>query len=259
MYTRTTGIKVDDKKIIGKHISTESRNKIASSFNDYYKSITLTDRKDAITSAIEDDNMKNTITIDNKGKKQIYSKHVLTKNSKFGKPSLDHTFTSEACFEHVLIFILKNKYLSNQDKHALFKVHPLFYHLYKMMNWSKHIQFAELRNPIKNYSKQISINTTRIQQMLAVFLNYDLDIPTVIRFLGNNYTGEYRKTSDIVSILKDTGCDNEIISDLQRLFQVGAPNKLNAESTHNNFLQFFRYGNHSSIQKKQQENFTSNE
>ena len=137
MYTRATGIKVDDKKIIGKHISTESSNQIASSFNDYYRSITLTDRKDAITSAIEDDNMKNTITIDNKGKKHIYSRHVLTKNSKFGKPSLDHTFTSEACFEHVLIFILKHKYLSNQDKHALFSVHPLFYHLHKMLTGQK--------------------------------------------------------------------------------------------------------------------------
>ena len=87
MYTRTTGIKVDDKKIIGKHISTESSNQIASSFNDYYRSITLTDRKDAITSAIDDDNMKNTITVDNKGKKQIYSKQVLTKNSKLNSPT----------------------------------------------------------------------------------------------------------------------------------------------------------------------------
>ena len=61
----------------------------------------------------------------------------------------------------------------------------------------------------------MSINTIRIQQMLAVFLHYDLDVPTVIRFLGNNYTGEYRRTSDIVKILKNTGCDNEIVHDLQ--------------------------------------------
>ena len=70
MYTRTTGIKVDDRKIIGKHISTENSNQIANSFKDYYRSITLTDRKDAITSAVEDCNIKNTITIDNKGKKK---------------------------------------------------------------------------------------------------------------------------------------------------------------------------------------------
>ena len=92
------------------------------------------DKKGAITSAVEDDNKRNTIIIDNKGKKLISSKHVLTKNSMFGKPSLDHTFTSEACFEHVLIFILKNKYLSIQDKHTLFSTQPLFYHLQKISN-----------------------------------------------------------------------------------------------------------------------------
>ena len=100
----------------------------------------------------------------------------------FEKPSQDHTFTSEACFEHVLIFILKNKYLLNQDKQALFSTHPLFYHLHKMLEWSKNIQFTDLKKTIKNYSSQMSINTTRIQQMLAAFLCYDLDVSTVIRF-----------------------------------------------------------------------------
>ena len=66
LYTRTTGIKVDDKKIIGKNISTRNNRQITTKFSDYYKTVTLTDKKDAITSAIEDDNKKNTIIIDNK-------------------------------------------------------------------------------------------------------------------------------------------------------------------------------------------------
>ena len=40
--------------------------------------------------------------------------------------------------------------------------------------------------------------------MLAATLNYDLDIPTLIRFLGGNYTGEYRTIEAIIKILKDT-------------------------------------------------------
>ena len=95
----------------------------------------MTDKKGAITSRIEEDNKRNTTIIDNKGKKLIPSKHVLIKNSNFGKPCLDHTFTSEACFEHVLIFILKSKYLPNQDKHVLFSTHPLFYNPHIMLNW----------------------------------------------------------------------------------------------------------------------------
>ena len=89
----------------------------------------------------------------------------------------------------------------------------------------------------------------RVQKMLAAILHYDMDIPTVIRFLGNNYTGEYRNSDKIIAILKETECNEEIIKDLQRLYNIGAPNKLNASSSHQNFLDFFRYGNHTSILK----------
>ena len=118
-----------------------------------------------------------------------------------------------------------------------------------MLSWSYNIQFANIKEPIKNYSSQTSINTTRVQKMLASLIHYDMDVPTVIRFLGNNYTGEYRDSKSIVKTLTDTNCDEEIINDLQRLFEIGAPNKLNASSSHKFFLEFFRYGNHSSILK----------
>ena len=47
----------------------------------------------------------------NKGKQLIPSEHSIMKNSAFGKPSLDHSFTSEASFEHILVFILKKDYM----------------------------------------------------------------------------------------------------------------------------------------------------
>ena len=83
--------------------------------------------------------------------------------------------------------------------------------------------------------------------MLAATLDYDLDVPTLIRFLGGNYTGEYRTIEDTIKILKDTKCNEKVIEDLQRLFKTGSPNYMNASSTHKNFLDFFRYGNHSTI------------
>ena len=45
LYTRTTRIKVDDKKIIGKNISTQNNRQITNKFSDYYKTVTLTDKK----------------------------------------------------------------------------------------------------------------------------------------------------------------------------------------------------------------------
>ena len=63
-----------------------------------------------------------------------------------------------------------------------------------MLQWSQKINFMDIKDPIKNYADQKHIDTTRIKKMLAATLQYDLDIPTVIRFLGGNYTGEYRDT-----------------------------------------------------------------
>jgi len=85
--------------------------------------------------------------------------------------------------------------------------------------------------------------------MLAAALLCNLDIPTVIKFLGNNYTGEYREINKTLKLLRDTNCDPQVIKDLERLFYTGAPNKFDASSTHKNCLEFFRYGNHSSILK----------
>ena len=76
-----------------------------------------------------------------------------------------------------------------------------------------------------------------------------MDISTLIRFLGGNYTGEYRDCNATIQALKDAKCNEEVISDLQRLLDKVCPNKMNASSTHETFMDFFRYGNHSSIDK----------
>ena len=203
------------------------------------------DQKKSITSEKDlQDNLQHF-----KGKKYPISKYEIMKKSKFGRPSLDHTFTSQATFEHILIFLLKGEYLPNQDKKSLFNTHPLFKHFNNILEWSRNIEFMDLKNPIKDYANQNSINTTRIQKMLAAVFWYNLDIPTVIRFLGNNYTGEYRDINKTLQMLRDTKCDLQVIKELERLFSIGAPNKFNASSTHKNYLDYFRYGNHSSILK----------
>ena len=148
------------------------------------------------------------IKLNIKGKQQIPLKHDILKSSTVGKPSRDHSFTSEACFEHIVIFLLKSEYLNEEDHRIVLASHPLILHLDKMLHWSKDIHFLDLQNHLKDYSKQTSISNTRIRKMLAATLNYDLDIPTLIRFLGGNYTGEYRKIEDTIKILKDSLCQD---------------------------------------------------
>jgi hypothetical protein len=129
------------------------------------------------------DDVKNNLIV-TKGKQTVPTRYNVYKNSKFGKVSKNHSFTCDPGFEQILIFILKSGYLLVRDLTVLLKTHVLFSHLYKMMHWSKKIDFLNIRNPIKNYADQSEIDPNRKKQFLAALLHYDLDIPTLIRFLG---------------------------------------------------------------------------
>ena len=169
-----------------------------------------------------------------KGKHNVNNmpcKHQVLKNTKFGKPYLNHSFKSEAMFEHIIIFLLKSKYLSDQEEVKLSECHPLFSHLNKMLKWSSNIDFSDINQPIKDYHLQTSIDQTRVKKMLAGVLHYELDIPIFIRFLGGNYTAEYRNVSLTLRWLRASNCDQQIIADIERIMTVGCPNTMNASST----------------------------
>ena len=100
----------------------------------------------------------------NIGKQKIPARHEIYKNSTFGKTSKKHSFTSEASFEQVLIFVIKGTYLSNKDKNNLLNCHTLFKHLSKMIDWSKHIEIMSLKEHIHNYADQVSIDPTRTKK-----------------------------------------------------------------------------------------------
>ena len=105
--------------------------------HDYYKAITIADQKQSIcTNNIINHNVVKLKECNTKGKGNMPSKYQIMKNSAFGKPSLNHTFTSEASFEHILIFILKGNWIVDLDKESLLKVHPLYKHFDKMLSWS---------------------------------------------------------------------------------------------------------------------------
>ena len=118
-----------------------------------------------------------------KGKSIVPSKYAVYNNSRFGKISRDHSFTSEAAFDQILIFLLKSNYLPEQDKANLLSTNLLYKHLVNMIHWSKQINFMGIRDPIIDYATQVEIDVKRRQKMLAALLYYDLDVPTLIRFL----------------------------------------------------------------------------
>ena len=91
--------------------------------------------------------------INTTGKPYIPTRFDILKTSGFGKPSRNHSFTSEACFEYTFIHILNSAFLLPPDLKIVLHYHPLFKHLSRMLTWSKTVDFSSFKNPIANFSE----------------------------------------------------------------------------------------------------------
>mmetsp|Transcript_29742 Transcript_29742/g.86679 ORF Transcript_29742/g.86679 Transcript_29742/m.86679 type:complete len:873 (-) Transcript_29742:2591-5209(-) len=167
---------------------------------------------------------------------------------KFGRPDNDHSFTVEPIFEHILVPILKNKCLDDTSLRHLGNAHLLFGHLQKTLSRLKDLDFTRLAKTMLNYDKQEEIPMGKVMCFTAAALHFDLHIPSVIRYAGGNYTADFRDMDKIEKQLVGK-VDPKDISDLRRVFTVGTPGRFVGESTKDNMLEYWRYGNHGSILK----------
>ena len=122
------------------------------------------------------------------------SRVALYRDSLFGRPSTAHSFTQEASGETILHPFLKygSTYSTDEDIAALLSSHPLIEHLDDMRNAMTGYDFGWIRETDTKWASRRAVCQTRSRAMMAALLHYDLDVSALIRYLGNNYTGEYR-------------------------------------------------------------------
>ena len=164
----------------------------------------------------------------------------------FGHPSKKHCFTSEVIFDHILVVIYKSNYLSHSEVTILNKCHLLYEHLYKTLQRTMSIDFRDINVPDPNYMDQTEVSREKQEKFLAAALYYDLHLGSVMRYAGDNYTGEFRDVDYIMSQIKGIAPD-EICDNVKKLLTTGAPHEMHGHSTHENFTTYKEYGNHKSI------------
>ena len=163
----------------------------------------------------------------------------------FGAPSTSHSFCTEVHFEHVLLPLLKSGLLPPTSRDTLLAAHPLILHLHCSVMRLASLDFSSLRGPHPG-RQQTSIAPSRVRLFLAALLHFNLSVPSLIRYLGGNHTSAWRDIPALMSYLKSMIPDHNL-SDLRRVLQVGCPAVLNATTSRSNFLDYWRYGNHSTI------------
>ena len=167
----------------------------------------------------------------------------------FGKASRNHSFTSEAAFDHILVMLFKSDILDDADMSAICESHPLYRHLAVTMRRCRNINFSILRDDDVNYDAQVEVPVKKRMATLSAAIYFNMNIPAVIRYCGGTYTGAFRDVKKIISNLQGI-VPTRLLQEIKRLYTVGAPRFFSGHSTKENFWMYKRYGNHASITKK---------
>ena len=167
----------------------------------------------------------------------------------FGKPSKDHSFTQEACFETILFHILSSEFLDRKSRTVLLLADETFETLDSAITEHKNIDFSPLAEYDPNWESQASIPQDRVTHFTACLFHYGMQINLVYRYAGNNYTAAYRHDFLPTTLARlKTFLDPDLLEAYKRVITSGAPCHLVAETTRENALLHLNEGNHKSIE-----------
>jgi len=171
-------------------------------------------------------------------KRTIPNKQTLLQTG-FGQPSLAHSFNQEACFETVLLFIIKSGHSNPCDTFNLLLAHPLHAHLASAVVNLSDYNFTWLRDYNLHWATQKMVNRSKLHAFLACLLHYNLDTSLLMSYLGNNYTGAYRNVPEVIKTLQHYKIDKNLINQYARVMTTGCPNRFVANTSRNNALHYW--------------------
>ena len=163
-------------------------------------------------------------------KQDIPSRISLLKGG-FGRPDINHSFNQEACFDTAVFSVIKSGFLEPPDIVNLFDSHPLINHLAAASVAYSDYDFRWVREYNPNWADQSAIDPDRIVALTAALFHFNLDTSMLMRYMGNNYTGEYRNIDAVVNILKQYNIEDSLISKYIRVMTVGCPNHFVASTS----------------------------
>ncbi|KAL7523685.1 hypothetical protein ACHAXR_000287, partial [Thalassiosira sp. AJA248-18] len=178
----------------------------------------------------------------------------------------DLTYKCEATFYNVLFVLVKqgwlvarpdvrigfdDKIVDEEGKVALnilASMNPEYEAIITNVPKLMDVDFSALLDERLDYAEQTHIKKERVRLMAACAVHYDLDFGLVLRFVGGEYSAEWRDVPAILAAV-DGHVSQEDKDDIERILTKGCPSKLNWEETAANKEIFVRRGNNSSIRE----------
>jgi hypothetical protein len=121
--------------------------------------------------------------------------YELQRQQKFGKDTVNQSFTCDKSGHHVLLLLYKSKFLRKRE--LVNKLwHPAAVpesrRLFNDWMRTKGLPFWELRNPSRRWKDQLRINNTLVDMRMALLFHYNMDLAAVMRFLGGEQVASHR-------------------------------------------------------------------
>jgi hypothetical protein len=147
-------------------------------------------------------------------------------DTRFGKESLSHSFSSAIAFRHVLLLVFKSDYLSVKAKRTLLRVSPFARKLNWLCRKYDNLDFTSLQNGIPGNLSTPDLIPHLKGLVTACFLHVNFDTLTVVRYIGGQHTVAHRDVPAILAELGRANVDPDVLTDLQQIFTLGAPSFL---------------------------------
>ena len=167
----------------------------------------------------------------------------------FGKENLLQSFVSEAALRHVLLPLWKSGFLAGD--HDSWNSFCLAYYpaaqLRDLLADYGDIPFETARGFNPHWDTEVEINTDRVAATTAAFLHFNGSVADLVRWIGGPHVGEQRDHPTTMERLKMADVEERVRRDLRRIFYDGIPALCQASATEKNFLAYYRYGNHSTV------------
>jgi hypothetical protein len=172
--------------------------------------------------------------------------YELQRQQKFGKDTVNQSFTCDKSGHHVLLLLYKIKFLRKREL-----VNKLWHPVAVLESWrlfndwmrTKNLPFWELRNPSRRWKDQSMIADMLVDMRMALLFHYNNDLAAVMRFLGGEHIASHRDP-DLILPQVEGLISSDVYNDLERIMQFGAPAKFNEHGTRQQFLEYRDYGNH---------------
>jgi hypothetical protein len=165
-----------------------------------------------------------------------------------GKPNPDVSFEAELVFRHVIAPVLESGFLTRADIRNLDKATPLVGIYQSIKRDYGTTDPSKIRGyaMYENFRDETDFNKERIRLSSAALFHLNFDVESLVRYIGGPHVGEHRSIPAIRKRL-EKGVDPEVLNHLLHGFEYGAPKKVKGYSSNDNFMQYKRYGNHSSV------------